>query len=323
MGSIVKSIGKAIKKVGKSIKKIVKKIGPALVVAAAVYTGVALLGAGGMAGGIGSLSPTNFSAGLGEIGKFFGIGAAPTELGTAGSLGGTVDTGITVSATGEAVTEGVGVDTRANTFGAGVNPLTSTADAFSGVSAVGSTATNALSSSKSLISDFIFASNGEMSTGQALAYMTKMNMIKTGVDVALGLFDTSEQDLLEQKHKYDLELMDKQAEIEMKMQGSAQAHDAAMQEAKYAYGAPSGGGSGTFTHPSLMPAGSQQMQRASAGQMQLANLATQFTPQPAQQSIGQPTLGRARTRNFEPPVPSAASPRPPGLLTQAARKEIV
>ena len=321
MGSIVKSIGKAIKKVGKSIKKIVKKIGPALVVAAAVYTGVALLGAGGLAGGIGSLSPTNFSVGLGEIGKFFGIGAAPTELGTAGSLGGTVDTGLTVSATGEAVTEGVGVDTLANTFGAGVNPLTSTADAFSGVSAVGSTATDAVA--KSTISDFIFASNGEMSTGQALAYMAKLNLYKTVADIGLGFFDTSEQDLLEQKHKYDLELMDKQAEIEMKMQGSAQAHDAAMQEAKYAYGAPSGGGSGTFTHPSLMPAGSQQMQRASAGQMQLANLATQFTPQPAQQSIGQPTLGRARTRNFEPPVPSAASPRPPGLLTQAARKEIV
>ena len=323
MGSIVKSIGKAIKKVGKSIKKIVKKIGPALVVAAAVYTGVALLGAGGMAGGIGSLSPTNFSAGLGKIGKFFGIGAAPTELGTAGSLGGTVDTGLTVSAAGEAVTGNVGVDALANTFGAGVNPLTSTADAFSGVSAVGSTATNALSSSKSLISDLVFASNGEMSTGQALAYMAKLNLFKTGADVVLGFFDTSEQDLLEQKHKYDLELMDKQAEIEMKMQGSAQAHDAAMQEARYAYGAPSGGGSGTFTHPSLMPAGSQQMQRASAGQMQLANLATQFTPQPAQQSIGQPTLGRARTRNFETPVPSAASPRPPGLLTQAARKEIV
>ena len=323
MGSIVKSIGKAIKKVGKSIKKIVKKIGPALVVAAAVYTGVALLGAGGMAGGIGSLSPTNFSAGLTRIGSFFGIGAAPTELGTAGSLGGTVDTGLTVSAAGEAVTGNVGVDALANTFGAGVNPLTSTADAFSGVSAVGSAATNALSSSKSLISDLVFASNGEMSTGQALAYMAKLNLFKTGADVVLGFFDTSEQDLLEQKHKYDLELMDKQAEIEMKMQGSAQAHDAAMQEARYAYGAPSGGGSGTFTHPSLMPAGSQQMQRASAGQMQLANLATQFTPQPAQQSIGQPTLGRARTRNFETPVPSAASPRPPGLLTQAARKEIV
>ena len=210
-----------------------------------------------------------------------------------------------------------------NTFGAGVNPLTSTADAFSGVSAVGSTATSALSSSKSLISDFIFASNGEMSTGQALAYMAKLNLYKTVADVGLSFFDTSEQDLLEQKHKYDLELMDKQAEIEMKMQGSAQAHDAAMQEAKYAYGAPSGGGSGTFTHPSLMPAGSQQMQRMPAGQMQLANLATQFTPQPVKQSIGQPTLGRARTRNFETPVPSAASPRPPGLLTQAARKEIV
>lgn len=327
MGSIVKSIGKAIKKVGKSVKKIVKKIGPALVVAAAVYTGVALLGAGGMAGGIGSLSPANFSAGLGKIGSFFGIGAAPTELGTAAGLGGTVDTGLTVSAAGEAVTGNVGVDALApaitNTFGTGADPAL-----FSSIAdPVASTATNALSSSKSLISDLVFASNGEMSTGQALAYMAKLNMYKTGADIVLSLFDTSEQDLLEQKHKYDLEIMDKQAEIEMKMQGISQAHDAAMQEAalsaQYAYGAPSGGGSGTFTHPSLMPAGSQQMQRMPAGQMQLANLATQFTPQPAQQSIGQPTLGRSRTRNFQTPVPSAASPRPPGLLTQAARKEIV
>lgn len=340
MGSIVKSIGKAIKKVGKSIKKIVKKIAPALVVAAAVYTGVSLLGAGGTAGGIGSLSPTNFSAGLTRIGSFFGIGAAAppvTELGTAGSLGvetvlpdtllPTADTGLTVSAAGEAVTGNVGVDALApaitNTFGTGADPAL-----FSNITdPVASTATNVLSDAKSTISDFIFASNGEMSTGQALAYMTKMNMIKTGVDVALGLFDTSEQDLLEQKHKYDLEILDKQAEIEMKMQGISQAHDAAMQEAaleaRYAYGAPSGGGSGTFTHPSLMPAGSQQMQRMPAGQMQLANLANQFTPQPVKQSIGQPTLGRSRTKNFETPVPSAASPRPPGLLTQAARKEIV
>ena len=315
MGSIVKSIGKAIKKVGKSVKKIVKKIGPALVVAAAVYTGVSFLGAGGMAGGVGSLTPTNFTAGLSKIGKFFlpSLGEqAGTQTASAGTQG----------------VETVLPDTLLPTaIATGVNPLTSTADAFSGVSAVGSTATNVLSSAKSTISDYIFASNGEMSTGQALAYMAKLNMYKTGADIVLSLFDTSEQDLLEQKHKYDLEIMDKQAEIEMKMQGISQAHDAAMQEAaleaRYAYGAPSGGGSGTFTHPSLMPAGSQQMQRMPAGQMQLANLGTQFTPQPAQQSIGQPTLGRSRTRNFETPVPSAASPRPPGLLTQAARKEIV
>ena len=315
MGSIVKSIGKAIKKVGKSVKKIVKKIGPALVVAAAVYTGVSFLGAGGMAGGVGSLTPTNFTKGLTEIGKFFlpslGEQQAATSFSTEVGLG-------SASAIADAAPTAIAT---------GVNPLTSTADAFSGVSAVGSTATNVLSSAKSTISDYIFASNGEMSTGQALAYMAKLNMYKTGADIVLSLFDTSEQDLLEQKHKYDLEIMDKQAEIEMKMQGISQAHDAAMQEAaleaRYAYGAPSGGGSGTFTHPSLMPAGSQQMQRMPAGQMQLANLGTQFTPQPAQQSIGQPTLGRSRTRNFETPVPSAASPRPPGLLTQAARKEIV
>lgn len=319
MGSIVKSIGKAIKKVGKSVKKIVKKIGPALVVAAAVYTGVSFLGAGGMAGGVGSLTPTNFTAGLSKIGKFF-LPSLGEQTGTQAATSFSTEVGLG-SATAIA-------DAGAAIAPSGIGSSVGDPSLYSSIAdPVASTATNVLADAKSTISDFIFASNGEMSTGQALAYMTKMNMIKTGVDVALGLFDTSEQDLLEQKHKYDLEIMDKQAEIEMKMQGISQAHDAAMQEAalsaQYAYGAPSGGGSGTFTHPSLMPAGSQQMQRMPAGQMQLANLATQFTPQPAQQSIGQPTLGRARTRNFEPPVPSAASPRPPGLLTQAARKEIV
>ena len=44
MGSIVKSIGKTIKKIGKGLKKIIKKIGPALLVAAAVYAGVAFYG---------------------------------------------------------------------------------------------------------------------------------------------------------------------------------------------------------------------------------------------------------------------------------------
>ena len=44
MGSIVKSIGKVIKKIGKGLKKVIKKIGPALLVAAAVYAGVAFYG---------------------------------------------------------------------------------------------------------------------------------------------------------------------------------------------------------------------------------------------------------------------------------------
>ena len=47
MGSIVKSIGKTIKKIGKGISKFIKKIGPALILAAAVWTGVSMLGAAG------------------------------------------------------------------------------------------------------------------------------------------------------------------------------------------------------------------------------------------------------------------------------------
>ena len=82
MGSIVKSIGKAIKKVAKGIKKIIKKIGPALIIAAAVYAGVAFYGST-LAGATGAtLGPANFMKGLGAIGtkvtSFFSpTGAAP------------------------------------------------------------------------------------------------------------------------------------------------------------------------------------------------------------------------------------------------------
>ena len=95
MGSVVKSIGKAIKKIGKGIKKVIKKIGPALLVAAAVYAGVAFYGAGGLAGGVGSLSPTNFMSGLSKLGTgikglFMPQGMAQVAPGVAPAAGGAV-----------------------------------------------------------------------------------------------------------------------------------------------------------------------------------------------------------------------------------------
>ena len=80
MGGIVKSIGKTIKKIGKGISKFIKKIGPALILAAAVWAGVSVFGAfsqGTLAsGGIfkSIFSTQNFGAGLTAIGK--GIGNA-------------------------------------------------------------------------------------------------------------------------------------------------------------------------------------------------------------------------------------------------------
>lgn len=104
-------------------------------------------------------------------------------IGEAASLGGTVEA---VVSPAPVLADVISDFASGNAVTGVMNPLTSASDALSGVSGVGSAATNAGSSVLSNIKDFIFASNGEMTTGQALAYMTKVNMIKTGVDVALG-----------------------------------------------------------------------------------------------------------------------------------------
>ena len=84
MGSIVKSIGKAIKKVAKGIKKVIKKIGPALIIAAAVYAGVAFYGST-LAGASGAtLGPSNFMNGLSQIGTGIKNFFSPTGGAAAG-----------------------------------------------------------------------------------------------------------------------------------------------------------------------------------------------------------------------------------------------
>ena len=164
MGSVVKSIGKAIKKVAKGIKKVIKKIGPALIVAAAVWMGVSALGAG--VTGASGFGVSNFQAGLGKIGSgisgFFSPGG------------------------GQMVTQTLGQGT------AGQATLDATAAASSGTASVAK--------------KFVGA-NMNMSTGDALIYMTKMNMLSTGVQMVAGFLDDSEEKQLQaeveaREHKY-------------------------------------------------------------------------------------------------------------------------
>ena len=75
MGGIVKSIGRALGRAGKSIGRFIKKIAPVLLLAAAVYMGVAAFGSIGAAGATGGMfSWSSFTAGVGNIGGAFGIG---------------------------------------------------------------------------------------------------------------------------------------------------------------------------------------------------------------------------------------------------------
>jgi len=74
MGGIVKSIGRALGRAGKSIGKMIKKIAPILLLAAAVYMGVAAFGSIGVVGGQSMFSWASFANGVSKIGGAFGIG---------------------------------------------------------------------------------------------------------------------------------------------------------------------------------------------------------------------------------------------------------
>jgi len=209
MGSIVKSIGKAIKKVGKGLKKVVKKIGPALLVAAAVYAGVAFYGAGSMAGGLGSLSTTNFSAGLTRIGQ--GIsGFASGMFNPAGSA-----TGMAGSSTGLARAVGPTAGSVANQL-AGMSSVTGSAPGTLDSIAkarnlvAGSQGLTTAGASKDIISKWMSTANtpsSGMTTGDALAYMTKWNMIQTGLSAVAGIYggkDAEKQAQLTREHEKSL-----------------------------------------------------------------------------------------------------------------------
>ena len=264
MGSVVKSIGKAIKKVGKGIKKIVKKIGPALLVAAAVYTGVAFYGAGGMAGGIGSLTPTNFMAGIKKFGSFLmpqatgATGATGAGIGTAQSLA----TGMT---------------------GSGWSGATSAAITGPETMAAMNTATT--------VSDWVGLNNAAgLTTAQALENMSKRSLFKWGIEAGLGLFDTSEEDL----RAHEKELLQMRLDADKAAQAKQYAYGAPMTEDQQAWLAQNP--NWMSTHPSVAGPQSYSSQynihKQNIGQPTFGRQSTRQyeTPAPGAVSLNQPGL---------------------------------
>ena len=297
MGKIVKSIGKAIKKVRKGIKKIIKKIGPVLLIAAAVYAGVAFYGASlpttAAATGMGKLSVSNFMAGISQLGTNVMGFVSPGGAGTAGTGGG--------SLTGQALLNAGNVATGSGNI---------TIPASSGSAFTGSVTSQA---GANAVRTFVSAANtpaSGMTTGDAIKYMTKWNMWRTGAEMAAGIFSNKEKDEFERQKE--------------------------LLAMRYSYGAPStdeqkafladnpnyfkGGTQGAA--PALQSSQARAMTPAWMGAQTQANLATDSplpSPYVRQQTIGQPTFGRRSTTQFETPATRATAARTPGLLTQAAK----
>ena len=303
MGKIVKSIGKAIKKVGKGIKKIIKKIGPVLLIAAAVYAGVAFYGASlpgaAASSGLGKLSVTNFMAGISQLGtNVMGFVSPGGGTGAGLSAAPGMTTANVLGALPGAGTQGAG------TFDAIAGPRNAVA-ATQGLTTVGADAT----AIKTWVSAAYTPASG-MTTGEALKYMTKWNMVRTGAEMAAGLFSDKEKDEFERQKE--------------------------LLAMRYSYGAPStdeqkafladnpnyfkGGDQGAA--PALQSSQARAQTPAWMGAQTQANLATDSpppSPYVTQQTIGQPTFGRRSTTQFETPATRTTASRPPGLLTQAAK----
>ena len=167
MGGIVKSIGKTVKKIGKGISKFIKKIGPALILAAAVWAGVAVFGAfsSGTLASTGVFksifSTQNFGAGLTAIGKGIGNALMPgTPFGSVMQQGAQA-----------VVQDGAGMPDMSQTG----NLVTQTVQKFG---------------------------DKDMSTSQALMYMTKMNLLATGFQTLAGLLDDSDEKAAALKYAY-------------------------------------------------------------------------------------------------------------------------
>jgi len=285
MGSIVKSIGKTIKKIGKGLKKVIKKIGPALLVAAAVYAGVAFYGAS--ITGVSGIGTANFSQGLTSMGqKLMGF-FSPTGAAPVANVAG--QAGAAVGPTGQALAS------AGNVFGTG--NLAST---------VGGAFTSSVTSQAgaSVIKSFSSAVAGGMTSGDALVYMTKMNMLATGAKMVAGFFDKSEEE--QRQHEKELLSM------------------------RYAFGKPMTDEQKAFKaeHPdwiSQHAAMQPQDLYSSPNQMQtqmyssLPTQATSPSPYVQQQTIGQPTLGRQKAGQYGPRPQQTFTGTTPGLIKQGTQ----
>ena len=309
MGSIVKSIGKVIKKIGKGLKKVIKKIGPALLIAAAVYAGVAFYGAS--VTGVSGLGTANFSQGLQSMGQklmgfFSPTGTAPVVgqgVGAAGQYGASISgaAGIVPTLGETAAAQFAGGNVLGEfAMGAAVTPGSATA--FMGDAAL----TNVVK--QNIIKSFTSSVAGGMTTGQALVYMTKMNMLATGVQMVAGFLDDSEKkqmqhdkELLAMRYAYGKPMTDEQKAWKAQNPNWIREHPAI---------------AGTQTPPRIASAAKAFAPKT------MANLPTETVPPSPyvqQQRIGQPTFGRRSTKQFETPAPRTMASKGPGLLTRAAQ----
>ena len=288
MGSIVKSIGKVIKKIGKGLKKVIKKIGPALLIAAAVYAGVAFYGSTLATASGATLGTANFSSGLASRGqKLMGF-LSPTG---AAQVAGQAGVAATQAGTAAAQVAGAGL-TGPELF-AGYTGATNLA-----TGAMGATA------STNVVKQMIGAVAGGMTSGDALVYMTKMNMLATGVKMVAGFFDKSEEEqrqhekeLLSMRYAFGKPMTDEQKAFKAEHPDWISEH-AAMQTQDL------------YSSPNLMQ--SQAM----------ANLPTQGTvpsPYVQQQTIGQPTLGRQKAGQYGPRPQQTFAGTTPGLIKQGTQ----
>ena len=287
MGSVVKSIGKTIKKIGKGLKKIIKKIGPALLVAAAVYAGVAFYGAS--ITGVSGLGTANFSQGLSSMGqKLMGFFSPTGTAPVVGQAGAAVP----------AVTQAAGLGAAGN-----VSVAAGTA-AMTGPGTVMGSAGAGTVASANVIKSFTSAVAGGMTSGDALVYMTKMNMLATGAKMVAGFFDKSEQDQRE--------------------------HEEKLLSMRYAFGKPMNDEQKAFkaANPDWIgqhPAMQSQDLYSSPNLMQsqaMANLPTQETvpsPYVQQQTIGQPTFGRQGAGAYGTTATKAFAGTTPGLIKQGTQ----
>jgi len=294
MGSIVKSIGKAIKKVAKGIKKVIKKIGPVLLIAAAVYAGVAFYGSTLATASGATLGTSNFMSGLSAIGtkvtSFFSptagavTGAAPA-VGVAGAAAPTA-----AALTGPELFAGY---TGATNLATG---------------AMGATATATGLAASQVVPMYASAAAGGMTSGQALVYMTKMNMLATGVKMVAGFLDNSEEkqmqhdkELLAMKYAYGKPMTDEQKAYKAENPNWIRDHPAMQQQ-----------------RPPMTTAAANTF-----GSQTMANLPSETTPPSPyvqQQRIGQPTFGRGSTRQFETPASRAMVSKGPGLITKGTQR---
>ena len=154
------------------------------------------------------------------------------------------------------------------------------------------------------IKTLVSSVSGGMTSGDALVYMTKMNMLGTGVKMVAGFFDKSEEE--------------------------QRAHERELLSMKYAFGKPMNDEQRAFkaANPDWIgqhPAMQGQDLYSSPNQMQTqmyASLPTQATspsPYVQQQTMGQPTFGRQASGAYGTAAPKAFAGTTPGLIKQGTQ----